>query len=378
MVTASRRIFGLDAMRTTAILMVLFSHAAWLFPESETVTYHLLQLLGFLGVEIFFVLSGFLIGKIVYRGFVTEGWQGRQLLYFWVRRWFRTLPNYYLVLLIILVTRFILNKEFPEGTWRYFFFFQNLSTNNITFFPESWSLTVEELAYVVAPLALFCLLHFKIVANKKRAYIIAVALLIVVCIILKVIYHFNSTSNGLAYWNSHLKSVAIFRVDAIYLGMLAAVISFEKKAFWQRKSKKLALTGFFALLMLQVVLAVFQLTFEKAPMFWNVLYLPLNSIIISLFLPWCSQLNNHLGKAGKWVVFISLISYSMYLLHYSLVLYSVKNFIIGEQSSTTTRILAMLLYLTVTVTASWILYTFFERPVTKVRDSTFIRRKLKA
>ncbi|HEU0136653.1 MAG TPA: acyltransferase family protein, partial [Flavobacterium sp.] len=62
----SNRIFGLDFMRATAIMMVLIGHCAWIFPASEGVIMQLLAMSGYLGVEIFFVLSGFLIGNILY------------------------------------------------------------------------------------------------------------------------------------------------------------------------------------------------------------------------------------------------------------------------------------------------------------------------
>ena len=66
----SKRIFGLDIMRAVAILLVVFSHALWIVPEKTGIIPDLLSLSGVIGVEIFFVLSGFLIGRIVYNIFL--------------------------------------------------------------------------------------------------------------------------------------------------------------------------------------------------------------------------------------------------------------------------------------------------------------------
>src|SRR5690348_1983098 len=98
------RVPGLDLLRASAILAVLLFHLAsreatsrdWP-PPPLAVT------LGYLGVELFFILSGFLIGRILIR--VAEGKPGyRDWLTFLCRRWMRTLPLYFLWLAILLVT----------------------------------------------------------------------------------------------------------------------------------------------------------------------------------------------------------------------------------------------------------------------------------
>ena len=91
------RIFGLDIMRATAILMVVFSHVLWILPIRKNLVSEVLSLSGLLGVEIFFVLSGFLIGRIIFNSFVNGKFTIKEVSYFWIRRWFRTLPNYYLI-----------------------------------------------------------------------------------------------------------------------------------------------------------------------------------------------------------------------------------------------------------------------------------------
>ena len=95
------RVFGLDLLRCGAILLVLSVH----FVESITpneVTKFYFTYLHVDGVGLFFVLSGFLIGTILIKDFLKYGISFSTLLNFWKRRWFRTLPNYYLVLLSVL------------------------------------------------------------------------------------------------------------------------------------------------------------------------------------------------------------------------------------------------------------------------------------
>jgi peptidoglycan/LPS O-acetylase OafA/YrhL len=104
----NKRIFGLDLMRTIAITMVVAGHCLWIYPQDDSLFHQLLQLFGFFGVEIFFVLSGFLIGKILYQLYLKADFSLATVFYFLKRRWFRTLPNYYLILLInILIAGYV-------------------------------------------------------------------------------------------------------------------------------------------------------------------------------------------------------------------------------------------------------------------------------
>ncbi len=156
--SSAQRVFGLDLMRAAAILIVVDAHATIALKNyyAGAFWHHLLPD----GVELFFVLSGFLIGGILIRTYEKEGrFDGRLLLNFWTRRWFRTLPNYYLVLLGLIV--FTLLRAWrsglphtlpPTGTLAtYFVFGQNFARDVSPFFPETWSLAIEEWSYLTLP-----------------------------------------------------------------------------------------------------------------------------------------------------------------------------------------------------------------------------------
>ena len=140
------RNLGLDILRSLAIGLVLVAHALSFFTRWTAFDLNsLYYVLGFLGVELFFALSGFLIGRILVETVLSErSWPS--LRRFYVRRWLRTLPPYYLVLALLP----LLGHRF---NWNSLVFLQNFSRKDLEFFPVSWSLSIEEWFYLLMPLA---------------------------------------------------------------------------------------------------------------------------------------------------------------------------------------------------------------------------------
>jgi peptidoglycan/LPS O-acetylase OafA/YrhL len=95
----TQRNFGLDIIRSLAIMMVLICHFMLLNKNSSVFIKKVSFLFGIYGVELFFVLSGFLIGKILINLFYKDNYISH-IKMFYLRRWFRTLPLYYLALII--------------------------------------------------------------------------------------------------------------------------------------------------------------------------------------------------------------------------------------------------------------------------------------
>src|SRR5579883_268892 len=104
------RRFGLDVWRALAITLVLVGHASFFFLPL-TSKLDAWYGLAFLGVELFFVLSGFLIGGILIAEFRDGTFRLRQ---FWLRRWLRTLPNYFLFLALNIVLYRAMNGAWPQ------------------------------------------------------------------------------------------------------------------------------------------------------------------------------------------------------------------------------------------------------------------------
>lgn len=182
----SNRSPALDGIRGLAIVLVLLWHyviqyADLLMPTKDSG--HLLYVLGlftFSGVDLFFVLSGFLIVGILLDNYESSNF----LKVFYLRRACRILPLYYgwLILFVIVSKNFeptpFLNHSFPNiPILQHFLFLQNLVGNvnaseNASTLAVTWSLAVEEQFYLVMPfLVLF--LSRKMLAGVMFAVLVA-------------------------------------------------------------------------------------------------------------------------------------------------------------------------------------------------------------
>ncbi|SDF31112.1 Peptidoglycan/LPS O-acetylase OafA/YrhL, contains acyltransferase and SGNH-hydrolase domains [Massilia sp. PDC64] len=148
------RLRGLDLLRATAILLVLMSH--YMGFVSHAPTFGVVGKVGWAGVDLFFVLSGYLIGNQL----LAPAARGEPLSLkaFFVRRLLRTLPNYYVVLAVYwLFPGPPLGGSSMAAPWRFLTFTQNFGLAYGQTFTHSWSLCIEEQFYLLLPLVVLAL-----------------------------------------------------------------------------------------------------------------------------------------------------------------------------------------------------------------------------
>lgn len=384
----SSRIFGLDLLRAIAILGVLGSHILWIFPDANGLLAYILRFGGVMGVEIFFVLSGFLIGRILYRLFTKDQFKANHFSYFLVRRWFRTLPNYYVILILNILLVMAIGRELPDTLPLYFGFLQNFKEGMDIFFTESWSLPIEEFAYILGPLLLLLgALLFKKSRGKaitaeqhtvkatpaSRIFLGVTIFVLLVFFVNKVFYVTRLTDTSPDYWNINLKAVLWYRIDAIYYGVLAAYLSIVYQEQWIRNSRSIAIVGLLLFLFIHGIMSVYQLTSDKSPWLWNVFLLPLMSVIYASFLPLLSQWKERPKFIGKTITIVSLISYAVYLLHYGIVLQTMRWLWPIEMMTTSMRVVYTFIYLILVFGLSYGWYRIFEKPMMDLRDKPSIK-----
>ncbi|MFT6727960.1 MAG: peptidoglycan/LPS O-acetylase OafA/YrhL [Flavobacteriales bacterium] len=357
------RLVGLDILRSLAILIVVYEHGRHLFPYHTYDQYIAANPIKLDGVSIFFVLSGFLIGRILLRIIQTTDFTGKDLVNFWIRRWFRTIPNYLFVLLVVVVCHYLRWSDFGNFDIRYIFFSQNLYSAHPDFYPEAWSLSVEEWFYMLFPISCFAL--HKVLKSKSRAVLISAIVFIVVPLGLR-IAKFES-GIGLEEIDLEYRKIVLLRLDSLMFGILAAYAVFSNPDAWKKYRYHCLSAGIILLVLLNWNPGNWKHFYE--PLFFNI-----ESITILLFLPFLSTLQSTKIKVLDGVfIFISVISYSLYLLNMTPIQLNLLlwiNELLGRADlpKSETFIGNYVAFWVLTIGCSYLLYRFFENPMTRLRD----------
>ncbi|MGV3697194.1 acyltransferase family protein [Flavobacterium sp.] len=362
---SAKRFFGLDFLRVLAVSMILFSHTSWIY-NSNGILGKLQDISGFIGIELFIILSGFLIGGILYKQFLRGEYTLKDGFLFLSRRLTRLLPSYYLVLIInaVIFTAFGFSTA---GIWKYFLLMQNFASPIPAFFPESWSLPVKEMGYIFAVFLLFAVSHLLVKTSKRVLFLAVVIGLIAIVFLLKIYYNSYSTNADLRLWSFQIRSVVIYRMDSVLIAVLFGYFYQNYKKPMMSKRVTFLAAGLLLFVFLIACVTVFKLRLDNAGWFWNILCLPLVSLALCLFIPFLLNMDSASQRLKKVVGFVCKISYSVYLLHYSCILFLLKNFIDTTNYSIWQLNIFTLFYLMVTVGLSSLLYYYFEKPINGYR-----------
>lgn len=287
------RLRGLDLLRGIAAYAVVLGHCEPALvvafgPEISKLT----SFGAVSGVEIFFALSGFLIGGILLELEPTA----RNLRTFVVRRWMRTLPVYYFTLGVCLLLPRLLLESPPTEVWRHLVFLQNV-TQGARFLNVSWSLAIEEWFYLLVPVCLFL----------RMRYLHVMLLLVAAGVAARFLLPVDP------------RAALVARPDAIAYGCLMAWLarshrgpSIERNAGW------LALAGAAGMIAAFSVIVVLvdsrQYTRQAAASVYTAL-----PFAAAFVIPFFARLS----LPGRWLPalagFGAAVSYSIYLWHNQLV-----------------------------------------------------------
>ena len=352
-----QRKVGLDVVRAVAILLVLAGH--FLFAYTESVSPGLLFVFGALGVEIFFVLSGYLIGGILLGAIkangnvVTPGLIGN----FWYRGWMRTIPNY---LLFVAVYALIERPGFGVRRYAaYLLFAQNLRRPMPNFFIVSWSLSVEEWFYLTLPVLIYVLYH--VMGRQVRgAFLGAVVVLLLAPLAVRL-----SIAPG-RQWDLRARKVVIMRLDSIMWGVLIAALERYRGAVFARLTRWWVAAGGAAIAVVAAAYLMSRLLDGVSGDFiatrGDMLILPVMSVGCALVLPLASVAQWPKGALAWVAVRNSLWSYSLYLCHVAVI--RVVEGRLGNVALGLRGIMA----LAATFVVAAAVYHGFEAPILRFRD----------
>lgn len=214
---APTRNVWLDAIRAVAILLVVLHHAAYL--RGTPLALWVVGSRGYVGVDLFFVLSGWLIGGQLFRNIEREG--RVPLWRFWVRRWIRTLPAYYAMLAVLAASGQLPGASYPTLA----LFLQNYLAPSQ--WPVTWSLCIEEHFYLVLPLVAAAVYRC-----RTLGYAAMVAIVLASPALRALVY--TRYAHG-PYWDffAEVYCRTHFRLDGLAVGVLAAMIRTRGGETWR-------------------------------------------------------------------------------------------------------------------------------------------------
>lgn len=375
------RIAGLDVIRTAAVSLVIFDHCSFLFNPLQKLPIigvvvlaftTLNEILGYFGVELFFVLSGFLISSILF-SMLDESKSFKQIItVFLYSRWLRTLPNYFLFILINYLLFLGLNISL-KFDFRFLLFLQNFLTPHPVFFKEAWSLSVEEWFYLLLVILSATLFVF-LKVEKKRVFLISVCSFIITSLLIKGVFIYSNMNYHLSF-DEYFRKIVVFRFDAVAIGVLGFWLS-KYYLVWWNKFKELLFAAAIILITVSFYFffeiykydyklykqdnTIYFFTAEFYTLIWSFL-------ILAMFPYFNSLLSFKSAKLNQFFEFFSKISYSLYLCNLPLLSVFKRTFF-SESDSITIALINIVAYLSVLILLSFLLYSFYEKRFLVIRD----------
>lgn len=348
----SGRKVGLDILRGVAFIMVFSGHAKDLFvPLFPKAAYIGALMKG--GVEVFFSLSGFLIGTILINLFEQPVEWKQKLFRFFKKRWFRTLPLYYLGLIINLAAGVLLTGNYFDFNWKFLVFGQNVQEAQFFFFPSSYSISIEEWFYLYFPVLLLLLVIF---FRKNTAWLLI--FLSIFIIVTAIVVRYYAYVSGSVHWDANMRKGLIYRADACVYGILMAGIFYLNKPILLRLKWLLFVAG---ILMYGVSTLYYVLQYESTMNY--VFYFTIVPIAFALVIPLFYSIPDTASALVKPVVWLALISYPLYIIHLSPVMEIFVRYITIH--SWPQACAALLGYITVCLLFAAVLHKYIELPFMK-------------
>ncbi|MGB3071085.1 MAG: acyltransferase [Ottowia sp.] len=375
---APQRNFGLDALRSVAIVVVLMNHGFFgFFTGPGLVRFEglaaAISACAVFSIEWLFVLSGFLIGSMMIRSFETRGQWRASARDFWLRRWFRTLPNYYLFLLINAALAWW-GIEAGRFSWSFAVFSQNLLGPEAKplFFAEAWSLALDEWFYFLMPLLLGLVALVRRLERRQVFWIVALMLIVFPTVLRSVV----TPPTHFFEWDERIRRVTIMHLDATGWGVLAAIINRWHPGWWERRRGLKALAGVLLTVGAAAAMFYFMLVDWRGfagGRFNDLALISAPGLGVVLILPWLSARAPGAGVARRLSAMIGDYSYSIYLCHFPLMILLV-HFAkwLGWDVASMVWLL-VLLWLTLVLLLSALVFHGFEKPLSDLRER-FTRR----
>ena len=366
--TSTSRTLGLDTLRALAITLVFMYH--YMVFVSGTPTFGWLSVVGWVGVDLFFVLSGYLIANQLFAG-MARG-ETLSLKAFYARRGLRTWPAFWVVLAAYFLFPAEMGGKTPPPLWRFLSFTQNIGLQPGTAFSHAWSLCIEEQFYLLLPAAL--LLASRVSSRRAHAWAAIVGLMLAGMATRAVLWSLygREDSGQIEHYYPNVYYGTLCRIDEFLPGVGVAFFKNFHPRSWQRTmqhGQSLLAAGLVAtVLMLVGVYHFYYIDGYGYGFFMSAFGYSLVAVAFSLLVMAALSPNSwlHVLKIPG-VHYLAVWSYSIYLTHKAVGVI-VKNYAKTAALSPSVVLLATTV---LSVLVGALLYRVIEAPFMALRERWF-------
>lgn len=358
-----QKLYGLDHLRALAIVSVFLFHY-FILSGGQPEWLPDFAKFGWTGVDLFFVLSGFLISSQLF----AQIKQGENISFkkFFLKRFFRIIPAFLVTVGLYFFIPFFREKESLPSLWKFLTFTQNLGLNLKDFgtFSHAWSLCVEEHFYLFLPLILVL---FQFTNTIKKSYWLLIVLFLFGFAIRN--YSFNQLylpkiedENNWLYWYKYIYYPTYNRLDGLLVGVSIAGIYQFLPTFWNKISNY---GNHFLLLSLAILIGAYFLCYDQMTFIASIFGFPLIAIGYGFMVVGAVCPTSFLYKWNSKVIsIIATLSYAIYLTHKGVIHMThqlLANFKIDNN-------LMLLICLSTCIIFAYLLHLTIEKPFIKLRN----------
>lgn len=379
MTQSAPRSHGLDTLRSLAILAVMMFHV-YTFHDVGTLPWMLefMARMGWMGVDLFFVLSGYLIGSQLLRPYQRN--ERPRLWSFYRNRLYRVLPAY----LVVLASYYIFPdwRESPNlpPLWQLLTFTQNLFVDYRVdqAFSHVWSLCIEEHFYLFLPLVVLLMMGKP--SMRKTATVLGGLVLFGVCVRAFILFHALRplASGGQSFGLVYIEQIyypTYSRLDGLLAGVTIALVKVFRPVWWSALAKRGHTLLCLGLCLVGVAVWLFKdrwISVSGASAFGTVIGFPVLSLGLGLLVASALSANGLLSRVKiPGAKLIATLAYSLYLTHKELI-HLVDRYLPAVAQAN--LILRLGIYAICCLLVAAILYLCVERPFLILRDRGSISR----
>jgi peptidoglycan/LPS O-acetylase OafA/YrhL len=323
----NKNFYGLDLLRGMAGYGVAITHYLYFVQKRIDFEYY-----SFIFVEIFFVLSGFVLSNQL----IKIHKEKNNVKIFYLRRLFRTIPLY----LVALIFYTAISNNFNLDFFKFLFFIQKAMPNFVdnNYFMVAWSLSIEEFFYLIFPI--YLILFNNIKASRLALYFI------ILLSLLKILNHEN-------FSNDFLRTGTFLRLDSISLGFLLSIYFSKLINF-----NKIIIT---LILVLLAAIINYKALFFNNTGIYTVYFIFISQILSMLLVLFFCKSEFLISKdiSKKICNMLATQTYSVYLFHLI-----VMHFLIMTNNAFINN---LFVYIGILFIISTYTYKYFEKPILLLR-----------